>query len=140
FTFLSTAFIGGVTAYYFKEAILHSKNEFLLHYLLDIIFWLIVPNFVTLYTAGYYLDFRSKQENPLSQMMAFYRSCPIPLGTLTLSRIVKTLFLFFTQSLLFYAFFLAQLHMSGYPIFTNELCLFILASIGLGLALGSVIP
>ena len=140
FTFLSTAFFAMLAAYYFKEAIIASKDEFILHYILDIVFLLIMPNFVTLYTAGYYVDFRTMKEEPLRKQLLFYRTCPISLGTLTLSRSFKTLTLFFSQSLLFYAIFLILLSSMDPSILTLKLCLFLMFWLGCSLAIGSLIP
>ena len=141
FTLLSTALFAMMTAYFFKHVIIEAKEDFGAHYLLDAVFLLIVPNFVTIYLAGYYLDFRATREDPLRKLMLFYRSCPIPLQTISFSRSLKMLFLFTLQSILFFAIFIALLNQFGMPAtIYHDLSLFILFWLGCGLALGSSVP
>lgn len=137
FVTLLTAFF---TAMFFVE-VKNGSNDFLLSYMLNMVFLLILPNFTTIYIAGYYLNFKSVKEDPLSKQMAFYRSLPISIKTLTLSRLLKMLLLFILQNGIFFSVFLITLSyvdMELQPV--QNLLFFVLFWLGVGLMFGSIIP
>lgn len=56
------------------------------HFLLDLLFTVVILSFGILFVSGPYLTFQAIKEDPFSKKMALYRSLAIPVDVLTLSR------------------------------------------------------
>lgn len=144
-TLFVTLFSALIAAAFFGTAITDSQNvrftAYFPNYFLDMTFLLVIPNFTTIYIAEYYMNFHSIKEDPLSKQMALYRSLPISMETLTMSRVFKALFLFTVQSFIFYGAFMMVLSLLGMDSFAmQDFLLFVLFWLGGGLILGSFIP
>lgn len=141
-TIVVTAFLGLITAIFLEQLVSNlfgSKTNDSMALAIDIMFLGMTPSLAALFMSGPYLSFRAIKEDPFSKRLAFFRSLPIPVNILALSRTIFMLTTLIILSSIFYIVLAISLPQQFYLYITlNELVLFILCWFGYALALGGM--
>src|SRR5699024_895317 len=104
-TFIVAIFIGFLTTSYLYtlvQSMFVNQEAHLNFFILDLIFLGITPTFAAVFMSKHYLQFQTMKSDPFGKRLAMYRSMPISIDILTLSRILFMLIILFINSLLFY--------------------------------------
>lgn len=108
---------------------------------IDFVFVLVTPSLAAIFMSGPYLSFRAIKEDPFSKRMAFYRSLPIPIKILALSRTIIMLITLTLLSIVFYSTITIALHDRLFQYLTfGEYFTFVLIWLGYAVALGGMNP
>ncbi|MDO7785914.1 hypothetical protein [Desulforamulus aquiferis] len=110
-------------------------------FMIDIMFIGITPSLAAIFMSGPYLSYRTINEDPYVKRMAFFRSLPIPIKTLALSRTFIMLATLISMSSVFYMIIAFGLSDTFFQNITpNEFLVFIFFWFGYTLALGGFNP
>lgn len=108
---------------------------------LDYLFVAALPSFGALFMSGPYLSFRAIKDNPFVKRLTFYRTLPISVPVLALSRMLFMLFILVCFTTLFFIFLNLGLSLQNVQGFSRESYLmFALFWFGYILALGGMNP
>lgn len=136
------AFIFGLLAAMTLEqlAVMESDGDIVFsnRLVLDVIFLGLTPSFAALLVSTPYLRLRTIWEDPFTKRMAFYRSLPIPLNVLAMSRTMLTLMVFIIMLTVFYTTMYVSLVLSGRflsDVAPAEFMMFVLFWVGYALLL-----
>jgi hypothetical protein len=144
FSVIVTIFFAAMTSWSLEQSILnvfHPETAMDKFIFVDIMFVLITPALGAIFMSGPYLTFRTMKEDPFSKRMAFFRSLPIPVNVLSLSRTMIMLITLFLLTFAFYTTITIVLHDLIFDYLTvGEYLSFILMWLGYAAALGGFNP
>ncbi|OLO37076.1 hypothetical protein BTR23_14175 [Alkalihalophilus pseudofirmus] len=140
----ATIFIGLFSSILLEQSVrklFGAEMMFYNHTLLDIIFLVMTPSFAAIFMSRPYLTFQTIKDDPFSKRMALFRTLPIPIATLSLSRILLMIGTFIVMSLAFYVTITIALPTQFFELMTPvEYLIFILFWLGYALAIGGINP
>ncbi|APH04980.1 hypothetical protein [Bacillus weihaiensis] len=137
-----TFFYAGLTSFHLDQSLVNviSKETITDRYIIiDLLFMIITPSLAAIFMSKPYISFSTIKEDPYSKRMAIYRSLPISINTLALSRTIVMIFTLVLLSIAFYSiltFSLSDTIFTYYSI--SEYLIFICIWIGYALALGGL--
>ena len=144
FSMLVTIFFGAMASLEFTQTIQNvvnpesAKDNFLF---IDILFVLVTPALAAIFMASPYLSYRAIKEDPFSKRMAFYRSLPIPVEALALSRMMVMVVTLLMLSFVFYGTIILATYDQLFELVTiKEFAIFITIWLGYALTLGGMNP
>lgn len=144
FSVLVTIFFGGMASLDFTQTVQNvvnpesAKDRFLF---IDILFVMVTPALAAIFMASPYLSYRAIKEDPFSKRMAFYRSLPIPVEALALSRMMVMIVTLLMLSFVFYGTIILATYDQLFELVTiKEFAIFITIWLGYALALGGMNP
>ncbi|XQY93802.1 hypothetical protein ACNRWW_10535 [Metabacillus sp. HB246100] len=135
-----TFFYAGLTSFHLDQSLVNviSKETITDRYIIiDLLFIIITPSLAAIFMSKPYISFSTIKEDPYSKRMAIYRSLPISINTLALSRTIVMIFTLVLLSIAFYSiltFSLSDTIFTYYSI--SEYLIFICIWLGYALALG----
>ncbi|MGO4886600.1 hypothetical protein ACJ2A9_02490 [Anaerobacillus sp. MEB173] len=143
-TLLATIFIAIFSSILLDQSVrklFGDEMMFYNHTLLDIIFLVLTPSFAAIFMSRPYLNFQTVKDDPFSKRMALLRSLPIPIPTLSLSRILLMVGTLLMMSFAFYLTITIVLPGHFFELLTPvEYLIFILFWFGYALAIGGINP
>ncbi|PGT80933.1 MULTISPECIES: hypothetical protein [Bacillaceae] len=137
---LVTIFFGGISSLSLEQSIMNVMDTESMNdrfFFIDFMFIVITPALATIFMSGPYLNYKAIKDDPFNKRMAVYRSLPIPIKVLALSRTILMLITLFLLSIVFYStitYSLADLLFNYFTI--NDYLIFIVIWLGYALALG----
>lgn len=144
FSMLVTIFFGAMVSLHFTQTVQNvvspetAIDQFLF---IDIMFVLVTPALAAIFMASPYLSYRAIKEDPFSKRMAFYRSLPIQVEALALSRMMVMVVTLLTLSFVFYGTITLIAYDQLFQLLTiKEFVIFIAIWFGYALALGGMNP
>lgn len=144
FTILMTIFFATLSATLLEQAARHlfgSDVTFYNKVLIDIMFVAMTPCLGAIFMSRPYLNFETVKEDPFSKRMAFYRTLPIPVATLGLSRTLFSLITLGILSIVFYGTIAIFASFTLYQYISPvEFIIFIFVWFGYALALSGINP
>ncbi|WP_078554441.1 hypothetical protein [Bacillus alkalicellulosilyticus] len=109
--------------------------------IMDIIFLVLTPSFGAIFMSRPYLSFQTIKDDPFSKRMALFRSLPIPVSVLSLSRMLLMFVILFIMSLAFYVTITVALPSHFFEYMSmSEYLIFILFWFGYSLAIAGINP
>lgn len=143
-TLVVTIFFALITATLLDQSVrklFGTEATFYNHTLLDIIFIVLTPSFAAIFMSRPYLNFQAIKDDPYSKRMALFRSLPIPLKTLSLSRTLIMVVTLIIMSSAFYITVTFALPDHFFQFLTpREYLIFILFWFGYALVVGGINP
>lgn len=140
FTLIFTIFMAFLATSYFhsltQRVFLNQDSDFNF-FILDLIFLGVTPSFAAVFMSKYYLQFQTIKDDPFGKRLAMYRSLPISINTLALSRILFMLVIFMVNSLFFYLVLYVALP-SDFYLDQQQILLFFLFWFGYSLSFGGL--
>lgn len=144
FTVLVTVFIGVFTGFLLEEsvrALFNAEATSYNRFLLDMMFIGLTPAFASIFMSGPYLSFQTIKDDTYSKRMALFRSLPIPVSVLSLSRTIVMLITLLIMSSAFYITISIVLSEHFFELFiVKEFIIFLIIWFGYALALGGLNP
>ncbi|MFC0562510.1 hypothetical protein [Halalkalibacter alkalisediminis] len=143
-TLVVTIFLALVSAALLEQSVRKLSGTETIFYnrmLLDIMFVGLTPSFAAIFMSRPYLNFQTIKDDPFSKRMAFFRTLPIPVSILSLSRIFLMVGTLIIMSFAFYLTITIAVPAHFFELMTPvEYLIFILFWLGYALAIGGVNP
>jgi len=137
---LATILFAGISSLSLEQSIMNVLDIERMNdrfFLSDFMFIVFTPVLATIFMSGPYLNYKTIKEDPFSKRMAVYRSLPIPIKVLALSRTILMLMTLLLLSIVFYTTITFLLPNRIFEYLTiSEYLVFIVIWLGYALSLG----